>query len=154
MNVRTSLISLALGSAFLTAFSSVSAQSLDPQPAASLSRVVITADGWAQRGDSLVFVGHAAGTGKTRAQVQTELAAWRADPVSHDGYREIGGDTFRHVGTQAVGKSRADVRAELAAWRANPVSHDGYREIGDTFEYVGAGARPADLKLAAGDAAR
>ena len=140
MSITKSLTVLALGSALFATFTPANAGG------------TVYSDGWQQLGDSLVFVGHAQGTGKSRAQVQAELAAWVKNPVSHDGFREIGGDSIRYVGTDTSTKTRAEVRAELAAWIKDPVSHDGYSEIGgDSARYVGRSTSAADVQLAAGN---
>lgn len=84
------------------------------------------------------FVGGEAGfeyhpmpAGKTRAQVQQELAAWRANPVTADGWRQVGGEVGAvYVGTAASGKSRAEVIREVLEARRNPVGSDGWRDVG------------------------
>ncbi len=77
------------------------------------------------------FKSHPMPTVKTRAQVQQELAAWRANPVTADGWRDVGGEAGAvYVGTGAGGKSRADVVSDMRQARRNPVGSDGWLNVG------------------------
>jgi len=77
------------------------------------------------------FKSHPMPTVKTRAQVQQELAAWRANPVTADGWRDVGGEAGAvYVGTGASGKSRAEVVDEMLQARRNPVGSDGWLNVG------------------------
>lgn len=98
-------------------------------------------DGYINQGDHLVFVGVPQGgeVGKTRAQVDAELKAARANPVLQDGWRQDG-DGLRYVGHYApagAGKSRMAVLEELRAWRARPVHPDGWTSLGDGAYFHG-----------------
>jgi hypothetical protein len=64
----------------------------------------------------------------TRQQVQQELEAWRRNPVSADGWRDVGGEVGWVFVSTPGRKTRAEVLAELARWRANPVSEDGWAQ--------------------------
>lgn len=82
----------------------------------------------------------------TRAQVQAELAAHRKNPVSHDGWRDAGGDNQVFVGVAgAVSKSRAQVRMELLAHRTMPVTVDGWDTITETWAVA---PRPLSASMA------
>jgi Domain of unknown function (DUF4148) len=82
----------------------------------------------------------------TRAQVQAELAAYRKNPVSPDGWRDAGGDNQVFVGIPgAVSKSRAQVRMELLAHRAMPVTVDGWDTISETWAVA---PRPLSASMA------
>jgi hypothetical protein len=50
------------------------------------------------------FTTHAMPSTKSRADVIKELEAWKRNPVTADGWREVGGDAF--VGTNNPGKTR------------------------------------------------
>jgi len=77
------------------------------------------------------FKSHPMPTVKTRAQVQQELAAWRANPVAADGWRDVGGEAGAvYVGTGASGKSRAEVVDEMLQARRDPVGSDGWMNVG------------------------
>ncbi|ODV12963.1 MAG: hypothetical protein ABT20_03045 [Rubrivivax sp. SCN 70-15] len=96
----------------------------------------VTMPAFATTGTTIVggeagFQTHAMPTVKTRAQVQQELAAWRANPVSADGWRDVGGEAGAvYVGTGASGKSRAEVTGEMLQARRNPVGSDGWMNVG------------------------
>ena len=82
-------------------------------------------------GGEVNFKRHAMPVVKTRAQVQQELAAWRANPVSADGWRDVGGEAGAvYVGTGASGKSRAEVTREVLQARRSLVGSDGRQDIG------------------------
>lgn len=120
-------------------------------PLAASAQGLPTHDGFQVIGDTLVRAEQPGAIGKTRAEVQAELAAWRKNPVSADGWTEIGGgDNLRYVGHTGPGRSRAEVLAELAEWRKNPVSADGWAEVngGDSLRYVGV-FKPAAAPTAA-----
>ncbi len=130
-------------------------------PLAVSAQGIPTHDGFQLIGDTLVRVEQPGVSGKTRAEVLAELAAWRKNPVHADGWAEVnGGDSLRYVGHTGPGRSRAEVRAELDAWKKNPVHADGWAEVngGDSLRYVGV-FKPAaapmaasgDLRVAAGE---
>jgi hypothetical protein len=95
---------------------------------------------------------HAMPAPKTRADVLSDLAVWKRNPVTANGWREVGGEagwvyvggpSQRTRGTLdrgAMGRSldetRADVLSELAAWKRNPVTADGWREVGGEAGWV------------------
>ena len=82
-------------------------------------------------GGEVTFKSHPMPAVKTRAQVQQELAMWRANPVSADGWRDVGGEAGAvYVGTGASGKSRAEVIREVLQARRNPVGSDGWLDVG------------------------
>jgi len=59
------------------------------------------------------FTTHAMPSAKSRADVIKELEAWKRNPVTADGWREVGGDAgWIFVGTDNTGKTRASVIAE------------------------------------------
>lgn len=87
---------------------------------------------------------HAMPSTKTRAQVQAELAEWRRNPVTADGWRQVDGDAgWLFVGRSGAGASRAQVLRELAEFRSNPVSPDGWEFVaGDAgWIYTGKASR-------------
>ncbi|WP_295638733.1 DUF4148 domain-containing protein [uncultured Methylibium sp.] len=134
---------------------------------ATLSPLAVSAqgipshDGFQLIGDTLVRVEQPGASGKTRADVLAELAAWRKNPVHADGWAEVnGGDSLRFVGHAGPGRSRAEVLAELEAWKKNPVYSDGWAEVGggNSLRYVGvfkpaaaSTAASGDLRVAAGE---
>lgn len=73
MSIRKSILSISLLGAFLA-------------PAAFATSGTTAASG--EQG----FTSHALPSAKTREQVQKELAEWRKNPVTADGYREVGGE--------------------------------------------------------------
>lgn len=75
---------------------------------------------------------------KTREQVIQELRAWRANPVTADGYREVNGDAgWKYVGSQTKStNTREQVKQEARAWFANPVTLDGYRQVNGDHGWV------------------
>lgn len=78
--------------------------------------------------------------GKTRAEVQAELAAFRKNPVFADGWKSFNDGYFVYVGQPAgtLGKTRAQVEEELAEFRKNPVHADGWKSMNDGYiVYVG-----------------
>jgi hypothetical protein len=94
--------------------------------------------------------------GKSREQVNAELAAWRSNPVTADGYRFIGGEAgYVYEGASAAGRlggdtsvasqSRERVRQDIERFRANPVTVDGYREVGGEVGFVYEGRAQARL---------
>lgn len=96
-------------------------------------------DGWIDHGGYSVYVG-TTGPGKSRAEVQRELAEYRANPIAADGWRMAGdGYVFEGYGRPLVaGKTRAQVRMELAEFRANPVGPDGWTQNDSGFSvFVG-----------------
>lgn len=73
---------------------------------------------------------HAMPAQKSRADVIGELAAWKRNPVSADGWREVGGqEGWVFVGTTSS-RSRAEVQAEAAAARNQFVVVDGWLNVG------------------------
>lgn len=98
---------------------------------ATLAVPAMATSGYTPAAGEAGFTTHAMpASGKTREQVQRELLAWRANPVTSDGWRQVGGE----VGWVFVGvpsrASRSDVLADLARWQRNPVGADGWMEIG------------------------
>ena len=88
------------------------------------------------------FKSHPMPTVKTRAQVQQELAAWRANPVAADGWRDVGGEAGAvYVGTGARGRSRAEVVSEMLQAKRNPVGSDGWMNVGGEAGAVFVGTR-------------
>lgn len=74
---------------------------------------------------------------KTRGEVLKELAEWRSNPVTADGWRDVGGDVgWSYVGAPPTSKTRHQVLKELESWRRNPVSADGWREAGSEPGWV------------------
>ena len=68
-------------------------------PLAVSAQGIPTHDGFQLIGDTLVRVEQTCVSGKTRAEVLAELAAWRKNPVHADGWAEVnGGDSLRYVG--------------------------------------------------------
>ena len=83
---------------------------------------------------------HAMPGAKTRAQVQQETAQWQRNPVTADGWREVGGDAgWVYAGPARSAKTRQQVMDELAQWQRNPVTADGWKEVGGDagWRYVG-----------------
>ena len=73
-------------------------------------------------------------------QVRAELAAWKRNPVTADGLRQVNGDPgWVYVGTGATGKTRALVQQELAEFRRNPVTADGLTFMAGEAGYIEAG---------------
>ncbi len=74
---------------------------------------------------------HAMPSTQTRVQVLAELADWRRNPVTSDGWRQVEGDGgWLYVGRSGAGASRAQVLRELADFRRNPVQADGWAFVG------------------------
>lgn len=101
---------------------------------------------------------HAMPAATSRGQVQQALQAWRNNPVSAEGWREVGGE----VGWEFVGTSkpsavtRQQVLDDLATWQRSPVTSDGWRQVhGDAgWVYVGvptAGRTGAVVSAEAGE---
>ena len=75
------------------------------------------------------FTTHAMPSAKSRADVIKELEAWKRNPVTADGWREVGGEAgWVFVGTNNPSKTRAAVIAETIEARRNPVTADGWLE--------------------------
>ena len=71
------------------------------------------------------FTTHAMPSAKSRADVIKELEAWKRNPVTADGWREVGGEAgWVFVGTNNPSKTRASVIAETIEAKRNPVSAD------------------------------
>lgn len=95
------------------------------------------------------FTTHAMPAAKTRADVIKEFEEWRRNPVTADGWREVGGDVgWVFVGTNRAGKTRAAVIAELFHAKSNPVSADGWLDVGGEAGAVYVGV-PGDTRTAA-----
>lgn len=77
---------------------------------------------------------HAMPGSKTRAQVLQELADWRRNPVTSDGWKEVGGD----AGWVYVGINRS-ARGLGAAAEPASVSADGATQAASTGVGSGAG---------------
>lgn len=76
----------------------------------------------------------------TVEQVRAELAAWKRNPVTVDGLRQVNGDPgWVYVGTGTTGVTRAQVQQELAEFRRNPVTPDGLTFVGGEAGWVEAG---------------
>jgi hypothetical protein len=77
------------------------------------------------------LIQHSVPSSRTRAEVIKELEAAKRNPVSADGWRNVGGEEgVRYVGLgQAGSKSRAQVIQEFHAYRANPVEGDGWVSV-------------------------
>lgn len=77
------------------------------------------------------FKTHAMPSATTRADVVKELEAWKRNPVTADGWRDVGGEAgWVFVGTNNPGKTRASVIAETMEAKRNPVSADGWLDVG------------------------
>jgi hypothetical protein len=84
---------------------------------------------------------HAMPATKTRADVLNELAAWKRNPVTADGWREFGGEAgWVYVGAPSQ-RTRAEVQAEAIQARHNPVSADGWLNVGGEVGAVYVGVR-------------
>jgi hypothetical protein len=84
---------------------------------------------------------HAMPSIKTRAQVLQELQEWQRNPVTADGWREVGGDAgWVYVGAPST-LTRAQVIADMQRARANPVSADGWMDVGGEAGAVFVGVR-------------
>ncbi|MEW6707402.1 MAG: hypothetical protein AB1430_21375 [Pseudomonadota bacterium] len=95
------------------------------------------------------FTTHAMPSAKTRADVVKDLQAWKRNPVTADGWREVGGDAgWVFVGTNQPGKTRAAVIAETMQAKRNPVSADGWLDVGGEAGAVYVGV-PGDTRSAA-----
>lgn len=75
----------------------------------------------------------------SRARVVQQLEAWKRNPVTGDGWREVGGQAgWVYVGVPSS-RSRAQVRDEVLRAARDPVTPDGWRfftgELG--WAYVG-----------------
>jgi hypothetical protein len=83
---------------------------------------------------------HAMPSSRTVEQVRTDLEAWKRNPVTADGLRQINGDPgWVYVGTSVSGKTRAAVRQELAEYRRNPVTSDGMVFVGGEMGWARVG---------------
>lgn len=89
---------------------------------------------------------HAMSSTKTRAQVLAELAEWRRNPVTADGWQQIDGDVgWLYVGRSGAGASREQVSRELAESRSNPMSADGWEFVNGEAGWIYTGkARRTD----------
>ncbi|MDP1532361.1 MAG: hypothetical protein Q8L92_02150 [Rubrivivax sp.] len=77
------------------------------------------------------FSTHAMRSPTTRSAVLHELEAWKRNPVTADGWREVGGEAgWEFVGAYGGGKTRAAVIDEMLQARSNPVSPSGWLEVG------------------------
>jgi hypothetical protein len=77
---------------------------------------------------------------RTVEQVSAELAAWRRNPVTADGLRQVNGDPgWVYIGTGATGMTRSQVQQELAEFRRNPVTADGLTFMAGEAGWVEAG---------------
>jgi hypothetical protein len=77
------------------------------------------------------FTTHAMPSAKSRADVIKELEAWKRNPVTANGWREVGGEAgWVFVGTNNPSKTRAAVIAETIEARRNPVTADGWLDVG------------------------
>lgn len=95
------------------------------------------------------FTTHAMPSAKTRADVVKDLQAWKRNPVTADGWREVGGDAgWVFVGTNLPGKTRAAVIAETMQAKRNPVSSDGWLDVGGEVGAVYVGVQ-GDTRSAA-----
>lgn len=64
---------------------------------------------------------------KSRAEVQAEAAAWKRNPVSADGWRDIGGDAgWVYVGTSARDASSRAPRVAFDG-QGMPLSRSGHQ---------------------------
>jgi hypothetical protein len=89
------------------------------------------------------FKTHPMASTKTRDQVKRELEAWKRNPVSADGWREVGGEAgWIFEGSDGTAKSRSQVRQEVEQARRNPISPDGWMDMGGEagWVYVGRSA--------------
>lgn len=77
------------------------------------------------------FSTHAMPAAKTRSDVLQESAAWRRNPVTADGWREVGGEAgWVFVGASGGGKTRAAVIDEMMQARRDPASASGWLNVG------------------------
>lgn len=115
----------------------------------AVSLPALATSGMTPAAGELGYSVHAMPSTTSRADVTKELEAWKRNPVSADGYREVGGEIgWIYVGPSEPGRLRADVIKELEAWQRNPVTADGYREVGGEIGAVYVGV-PADSRNAA-----
>lgn len=109
--------------------------------AAVLSLPALANSGFTPKANEAGGTTHAMPGMKTRAEVLKELQEWRRNPVSADGWREVGGDAgWEYVGTASTA-TRAQVIAEMLRARANPVSADGWLDVGGEAGAVFVGVR-------------
>jgi len=96
--------------------------------------------GVTQVGGEVGFTTHAMPATRTRTDVLIELETWKRNPVTADGWREVGGEAgWMYVGTQSRGKTRAAVIEEMFQAQRSPVSPSGWLEVGGegSAVYVG-----------------
>lgn len=85
----------------------------------------------------------------TRQQVAAELVKWNRNPVTADGWRQVGGEAgWRQVSTPSM-TTRQQVEAELALWLRNPVTADGYKEVNGDAGWVYVGNRSPKARASA-----
>jgi hypothetical protein len=88
---------------------------------------------------------------KSRADVIKELEAWKRNPVTADGWREVGGEAgWVFVGTNNPGRTRASVIAEMIEARRNPVTADGWLDVGGEVGAVYVGVQDGTRDAAKG----
>jgi hypothetical protein len=77
------------------------------------------------------FTIHPMPSAKTRTDVLKEVEAWKRNPVSADGWREVGGEVgWVFMGTNRSDRTRAQVIEEALRYKRNPVSADGWLDLG------------------------
>jgi hypothetical protein len=91
---------------------------------------------------------HAMPAAKTRADVLNELAAWKRNPVTADGWREVGGQAGWVYAGAPSQRTRAEVQAEAIQAKRSPVSVNGWLNVGGEVGavYVGFGGEGGNAR--------
>lgn len=84
---------------------------------------------------------HAMPAAKTRADVLNDLAAWKRNPVTAEGWRELGGEAGWVYAGAPSQRTRTEVRAEAVQAKRNPVSANGWLNVGGEVGAVYVGVR-------------
>lgn len=114
----------------------------------AVSLPALATSGITQVGGEAGFTTHAMPSAKSRADLTKELEAWKRNPVTADGWREVGGDAgWAFVGTNQPSKTRAAVIAETMQAKRNPASADGWLDVGGEAGAVYVGI-PGDTRSA------
>ncbi|MCW5631959.1 MAG: hypothetical protein KIT17_01350 [Rubrivivax sp.] len=91
------------------------------------------------------YTTHAMAATKTRAQVMSELLAWKRNPVTADGWRQVDDERGWVYEGRKSEQTRAAVIEEMLQAKRNPVSADGWLNVGGEAGAIFVGAQPEDL---------
>lgn len=99
--------------------------------ASAIALPVGATSGTKQVAGEVGFTTHSMRSATTRSEVLNELESWKRNPVTADGWREVGGEVgWIFVGIDSAGKTRAAVIEEMFQARRNPVSASGWLNVG------------------------